>query len=150
MYKRQVYIDQTEQALSAFDRQVERETQKTLSCLVRSKTKRNVLLLSQGPKAGQSQYTYAEIVNAAANYYKHRAEWDQDWITGASKQQLQTANVVMALGAKPEHDDNMSKLARNLGNHELFNVDEFLRGIEKWKFGLLRQIEEELQQQHLV
>jgi hypothetical protein len=58
------------------------------------------------PKSGLS---YVVIANGAANFYKHRFEWPDDWLGSPSSQQADTINLVRALGMSPEQDlaDNL-------------------------------------------
>ena len=58
------------------------------------------------PKSGLS---YVAIANGAANFYKHRFEWPEDWLGNASKQQEDTIHLIRAVGMEPERDlaDNL-------------------------------------------
>lgn len=56
-----------------------------------------------------SGLSYVAIANGAANFYKHRFEWPEDWVTGVSPQQAETIKLVCAVGMSPEQDlaDNL-------------------------------------------
>lgn len=58
------------------------------------------------PKSGIS---FPAIANAAANYYKHRFEWPNDWLGSTSKQQQDTIKTIRLIGMNPGVD-----LAENL------------------------------------
>lgn len=57
-------------------------------------------------KSGRS---YVAIANGAANYYKHRFEWSEDWYGRRSSQQEDTINLVRSVGMEPKGDlaDNL-------------------------------------------
>ncbi len=57
----------------------------------------------------KSGLSYVAIANGAANFYKHRFEWQKDWLGGAPKQQKDTINLVRSVGMRPERDlaDNL-------------------------------------------
>ncbi|KJJ96240.1 hypothetical protein UB44_17655 [Burkholderiaceae bacterium 26] len=57
----------------------------------------------------KSGLSYVAIANGAANFYKHRFEWQKDWLGSASKQQETTICLVRSVGMRPERD-----LAENL------------------------------------
>jgi hypothetical protein len=50
--------------------------------------------LSWGPRYGRGDHTIAQVVNAAANYWKHQAEWD--WSTEDTRRQ-RTVDVLSAV-----------------------------------------------------
>lgn len=53
--------------------------------------------------------SYVAIANGAANFYKHRFEWPEDWLGSASSQQKDTIKLVRAVGMSPKQDlaDNL-------------------------------------------
>lgn len=57
--------------------------------------------------------TPAQLINASANYYKHRDEWG-DWAT-LGAQSARTVLVVQSIGMKERASDNMKTAVTSLG-----------------------------------
>ncbi|WP_201491399.1 hypothetical protein [Pseudomonas paracarnis] len=57
----------------------------------------------------KTSLSYVAIANGAANFYKHRFEWPEGWHGSVKPQQIDTINLVRAVGMSPEQDlaDNM-------------------------------------------
>ncbi len=66
------------------------------------------------PPVGHTGYTGPEIINAFANYFKHRDEWPSDWRSLVSSGQY-TACVVHACGARHDSEQNLRVGLETLG-----------------------------------
>jgi hypothetical protein len=62
------------------------------------------------PKTGLSKIT---IINAIANYYKHRYEWRDDWSGPPTSKP--TIDIAVQLGLRPKGCHNMENALRELG-----------------------------------
>jgi len=72
-------------------------------------TSKNAAMLLEAEFSSESGYSYAAIANGAANFYKHRFEWPEDWLKNASAQQQATIDLINAVGMRPKQDlaDNL-------------------------------------------
>lgn len=84
----------------------------------------------------KSGLSYAAIANGAANFYKHRFEWQNDWLGSSSKQQEETISLVRSVGMRPGRDlaDNLLSAVRAITNtsggkpHDLAHLI-----VEQWR-----------------
>ncbi|UNJ30243.1 hypothetical protein [Ralstonia pseudosolanacearum] len=51
----------------------------------------------------KSGLSYVAVEKGAANFYKHRFEWPNDWLGNSSKQQEETISLVRSVGMRPGH-----------------------------------------------
>jgi len=79
-------------------------------------------------------YTAIEILNASANYYKHRDEWPS-W-TELNRQQKTTASRIAAAGATEGSTGNLRTLAAALGNPKYSQMTGYCDVIEEWSVRL--------------
>jgi hypothetical protein len=89
-------------------------------------------------------YTALEILNAGADYYKHRDEWGLDW-EKLPRLQAETAKVIMAAGAERGSTGNLRRLAKTLGNAEYDRMTRHCELISAWSSGLASSYRDELQ-----
>jgi hypothetical protein len=87
------------------------------------------------------------IINAAANYHKHRYEWADDW-SGPPNSKT-TIEIVLKLGLSRKGDNNLERALRAL---EISPADMTpLSGIiGEWRENLTKQIEASLVNHHLL
>jgi hypothetical protein len=65
---------------------------------------RDAILAIGASKIGGTRYTVAEVINAFANYFKHRDEWNPvDW-SDPKGLNTNTLKVITAIGATPASD----------------------------------------------
>jgi len=113
----------------------------------------SVALTTSGPNAREmrrfgydgavSAVSSVEMLTAAANYYKHRDQWGDDW-QNASDQSKETVRVISLAGAKPNHA-NIFRLSEYLGNpDEYTNVSVFTDIFSRWRGQLVDAYEQEL------
>lgn len=84
----------------------------------------------------KSGLSYIAIANGAANFYKHRFEWPNDWLGSSSKQQEETISLVRSIGMGPGRDlaDNLLCAVRAIMNtssgkpHDLAHLI-----VEQWR-----------------
>ena len=87
----------------------------------------------------KTNLSFPAIANAAANYYKHRFEWPNDWLGSTSKQQEETIKIIRSVGMSPESDlaDNLLAAVRVI-TRESGGGPQDLAGIvvQQWRFKL--------------
>ena len=88
-------------------------------------------------------YTSVEVINAAANYYKHRDEWRLPW-KKLGKRQRETVAIIEACGAQSGSTGNMRALARVLGNKGFNRSAKYGDLLEVWAEALVTSYREEL------
>ncbi len=93
-------------------------------------------------------FSKIEVINAFANYYKHRDEWDYDWSTLKGRQR-QTATVIKHAGAVPHGNRDLRQGARYLGNPSFAKVSVFGDIFSRWRKKLLRDYEAECRRRKL-
>jgi hypothetical protein len=62
-----------------------------------------------------TNYTRVEVINAFANYFKHRDGWDWPWSRLKKKQEKETAIVIIAAGADENSNTNLRTALHALG-----------------------------------
>jgi hypothetical protein len=90
-----------------------------------------------GPTLTSSAITLIQFMDAVANYFKHRDEWDEwDWskLTGQSKR---TADVIQAGGLKHGTTGNLRAGAAMLGNKDFVGTGIFADIIDAWSGDVL-------------
>lgn len=93
--------------------------------------------------APKSPYSRPEIVDAFANYYKHREEWGPDWGTLTGKQQ-ETARIISSAGAHQSSPMNLRTGAKYLGNPKYSEVTTLVKVLSPWREALVRAYREEI------
>lgn len=84
------------------------------------------------PIISGSPFTEVEGMNAVANYWKHRDEWNAGW-SNLTGQQQKTADRIRAIGLEPGHHDNLRRAAKAFGVGASFGTLEPIRvKARKW------------------
>lgn len=117
-----------------------------LSCC--GDNKASVLSLGS-PLVGHSGYTAVQVIDAAANYFKHRAEWDPEWKKLNTLQQM-TADVLTAIGATPGSSGNMRTVAEVLGNPRFSKTSAFVSTVMGWHHAVEEAHRNELRTMRLI
>lgn len=86
-----------------------------------------------------------ELIDAFANYFKHRDEWHWDW-EKLNVQQKKTAKVIQEAGARSGSSGNIRQGSCALGNPEFTNTTLFLDRLEQWHIALTDAYHQELSQ----
>lgn len=60
------------------------------------------------PMADTSNFSRVQVIDAAANYFKHRDEWTNPW-SRLNKQQDKTAKVILAIGGRENSTGNLRR-----------------------------------------
>jgi hypothetical protein len=92
-------------------------------------------------------YSRIEVLNAYANYYKHRDEWDADW---ENRRARHTAAIISTAGASPSSTGNLRQGARYLGNRKFKDVAAFMRIFSQWRKKLVQDYEAEIRRLELA
>jgi hypothetical protein len=82
-------------------------------------------ILTMGPTFTGSPVTLIQFMDAIANYFKHRDEWDEvDWskLTGQSKR---TADVIQMRGLKPGFTGSLRAGAEARGSKDFVSTGVF-------------------------
>jgi putative component of membrane protein insertase Oxa1/YidC/SpoIIIJ protein YidD len=94
-------------------------------------------------------YSEVQIIDAFANYYKHKDEWDWDWDCPPARSQL-TVDVIRSVGASRGCTGNMRTGAEALGNGEYCDTRAMMKGLESWGQELFKAYSEELRVKGLL
>ena len=89
----------------------------------------NGLALVRGPM--YSPDSYAKVVDAAANYWKHHGEWD-----GSGKLEAQTRAVLDRVFPSKKEYPMSNILHALLGKPKTSRVSDLVPWLEKWRDGL--------------
>ena len=81
------------------------ETKRTL---VSSTDNKKEILSVGSPLAKGSQFTEVAVIDACANYFKHRDAWSYPW-SKATGLQANTIEVIESVGATPYDIENLAK-----------------------------------------
>ncbi|MNU57337.1 hypothetical protein D3C71_464570 [compost metagenome] len=103
-------------------------------------TKGDVMSL-EAEYSSESGFSYAAIANGAANFYKHRFEWPEDWL-GASTQQKDTINLIHAVGMRPKQDlaDNLLSAVYDITRASGGNAKDLASlVVEQWRARLVKR-----------
>jgi hypothetical protein len=107
-------------------------------------------ILSFGEKLNNnSKYTSVQIIDAVANYYKHRDEWSFNW-GNLSGKSAKTAEIIMSVGASTGCTGNLRMASRVLGNPNYIDTFEFYKIIYRWCINLHDDYKKEIEQLKLI
>jgi len=114
-----------------------------------SQLKKDLLQMggAQIPNAGQSQ---VEVINAFANYFKHRDEWPHRWSSLRRKDRKETAKIIHAVGASEGSTGNFRVGAEALGIATYHDVKLFADILENWGKKLLALYQRKLHSRNLI
>jgi hypothetical protein len=111
-------------------------------------SKRDILATGSGPVPG-STYTQIQVIDAFANYFKHRDEWAVNWST-LDAQSRNTATIITSVGASQGSTGNLRTGAEALGIKFYHNIDACATVIANWKDSLCGSYQRELLASSLV
>ncbi|KAB8333110.1 hypothetical protein SD80_014695 [Scytonema tolypothrichoides VB-61278] len=88
-------------------------------------------------------FSAIQLINAFANYFKHRDEWDVNWeeLEGTQKD---TAKLIQSVGAKFGCSGNLRQGSSALGNPEFTNTLIFFEKLQQWHIDLASAYDKEL------
>lgn len=107
------------------------ENQKRPSFPVADKSRLGILRIG-ADKPKNCSYTRVELIDAAANYFKHGSEWRGPW-EDLKNMQKTTAVIISAGGASRKSRDNLTKISEFLGKDSHQNVLLLAEILEKWR-----------------
>jgi hypothetical protein len=105
-------------------------------------TKADILALA-GPRVPPAQYTQVQVIDAFANYFKHRDEWTLPWATLTGRSAV-TAAMITSVGAEENCTGNMRHAAQILGNSHFTDVVVLHSHVASWAGSLTAQYTAEL------
>jgi hypothetical protein len=89
-------------------------------------------ILTMGPTFPGSTVTLIQFMDAVANYFKHRDEWDEvDW-SKLSTPSKRTADIIQVGGLKAGFTGNLRAGAEALGNKDFVSTGIFADIIDAW------------------
>ena len=97
-----------------------------------------------------TRYKQVAVIDAFANYAKHKDEWPLDWMR-LKDQPSKTAKVIKRVGASPGSSANMRKgFQRILGHGDFKRVSELGNIVQEWGAKLARNYVSEMKAQKLL
>jgi hypothetical protein len=95
--------------------------------------KRAILKLDAPLGAGAAaSFTRIQVIDAIANYFKHRDEWKGvDW-TKLNETSRRTADIIVAAGLQTGSTGNLRRGAIALGNVDLKSMSVFVSIVDEW------------------
>ncbi len=110
--------------------------------------KKDILALNSG-EIDTSGFTEIQVIDAAANFFKHNSEWGHDWsgLTGNSRR---TADILEAVGVVPGESGAIRTLAKVLDNKEFSETRRFAAAVSAWHASVVATVRSELASRGLV
>ena len=111
-------------------------------------TKNGILRIGSFIVSGTS-YSYAQAINASANYFKHFEEWDKPWAKLPKREKL-TIDIISACGAKEFSSGNLYTCAAALGVTDFTQLEPLANHVSVWAKAVRTGYERELKQRNLL
>ncbi len=110
--------------------------------------KKDILALDSC-EVGTSGFSGIQVIDAAANYFKHNSEWSHDWsdLTGI---QRKTADILEAVGVGPGESGGIRTLAKVLDNKDFIETRRFAVTVLEWHAKVVATVRHELAARGLV
>jgi len=97
------------------------------------------ILMFEPEKALYCSLNQIEVINYAANYFKHRHEWKDDWSLLEDCSQKYTILAVQNIGMKPEYfTENMERAVWNLDDDG--DLNSIVNTVELWRERLAKKL----------
>jgi hypothetical protein len=84
----------------------------------------------------ENELSSVEVIDAFANYFKHRDEWGPNWEKLPSKNQ-KTVQIIQSVGAESGSSGNLRQGSAALGNPDFVDTMVFLDKLEHWYLDLI-------------
>lgn len=110
--------------------------------------KKDILTLDS-PQFGASGYSEIQVIDAAANYFKHNSEWSHDWSRLVGKQR-KTADILESVGVESGKTGAIRTLAEVLDNKEYSETRRFAVMVSGWHANVVATVRRELAGRGLV
>jgi hypothetical protein len=111
---------------------------------------KNDIMLFGSLKVMNTDFSEVQVIDAFANYFKHRDGWIGDWNKLSKRKGGITAQVISAVGASRGATGNLRTGAKVLGNETYSNVIVFANILNKWRQVLHNSYQEELELKQLL
>jgi hypothetical protein len=103
----------------------------------------------RSPSVKGSTFTEVQVIDAFANYFKHREEWIGEW-ANLPKQSADTARIIQAVGASRGSTGNLRTGAEALGNESYADVVLFAEVLRRWLRSVHDAYRKELEKEGLL
>jgi hypothetical protein len=111
---------------------------------------RESVLRTSNSLCASTPFTQVQVLDAFANYFKHRFEWPAvDW-SKANKNAQKTIAIVRAVGGSEGSTGNLRTGAESLGNSNYTDLSVFSSILDGWRAGVSSAVEDELASQDLL
>ena len=94
-----------------------------------------------------------QVINAYANYFKHKDEWTDNWnniLTSKDARTRTTVSVLVSAGASEHSSNNFRSIAKQLGNHDFDKTSRYANILNTWREAIRNMIEVELRSAGLI
>ena len=136
----QVFLSTMISAVLDLDSHCRSELKLRLS-IAQGKAPRRGILRFGTPAVGKTGHTGPEIIDAFANYFKHRDEWPNDWRSLTHSKGAYTAGIIHSCGARDNSQKNLRLGIQKLGVKMPYND---FTSISKCLIGWVSKIEPQL------
>jgi len=114
-------------------------------------SKAGIMALGNQQLVATSTYSYVQVIDAAANYFKHRDEWRGSWTQfDPASRQGKTVAIITAVGAKQGSTGNMRTGVNALGISNYRNLTILYDHIASWANNVATAYESELRRFNLI
>jgi len=96
-----------------------------------------------------SGFTAVQVIDASANYFKHRSEWNIFW-SGLDGNQQRVADVLCSIGASPGSTGNLRLVSSVLGNNQYNDHSVFSTIVMGWHKAVEKAHRDELNTRGLI
>jgi len=117
--------------------------------LTTTSTKKWNIMGFRSPSVKGSTFTEVQVIDAFANYFKHREEWIGEW-ANLPKQSADTARIIQAVGASRGSTGNLRTGAEALGNESYADVVLFAEVLRRWLRSVHDAYRKELEKEGLL
>jgi hypothetical protein len=100
-------------------------------------------------EVGGTGYSEIQVIDAFANYYKHKDEWAWDW-NSPPEISKSTVSIIKSLGGSRGDTGNMRGAAEALGSDDTWDPQVFVKTLEEWGQELFRAYRGELREKGLL
>lgn len=91
----------------------------------------------------EKEVTDIQVIEAFANYFKHRDEWSQDW-SRLSEKQKKAADVIQSFNASSGSSGNLRVGSKVLGNTDYKSVGIFTERLKSWGVNIKKAYSDQL------
>lgn len=96
-----------------------------------------------------SKYSRIEVLDALANYFKHRDEWHRSWAK-LDKRSKPTADIITQAGAREHYSGNFRDVCSNLGVSDYYDLGPLEKIVRDWRDTVIDLYEKEFKAKGLI